>query len=996
MKLLFVQLSDIHCKAGDERLTLKLEKAVSAIRALGKADHAVLIFSGDLTDTDADKEYKAGRHLLEKFVSDLAKALDCGFIHTEIVPGNHDMYLPENCRSAADILTWKREEHLEEELHRLDRFFEYAKTQHCFENDKLCDVSFLTLGSSVIQICKLNSALFSTRMPDDKLLHYFPQSVGEQLQRRSDVDIKITIMHHHFEWCEWDTKEMLRQAISTDDITFFGHDHKSETMTTRHINGITTNIVMGGRFNLDLSHEAAFNVLVYDEEERETIRTYEFVWSKEVEVFTQRASSTLATKKRGLVPAQEYLNRMLEDNQGISKSILDYYALPKLSAEGTFSFDDSMCEIPVEEIFQALKSVGAIRITGDTGAGKTALLKYLYYKATESGFIPLLVENRDYKDSKIERMFKELFEEQYGESNEDAYATYVQADANSKIVFIDNIDLIKNAKACKNLLDTVLESGRLLIYTTRDRNIDLEETVKEKIEGREIATLEICPMYKETRDCLVSNVGRIFEKTNDETEAVKASLDYMAQCQTGMLSFTPSNTLQYIKYFFQGGAKDKRGTQTISVVFETNIRNAILNACKRDATANIYLLILEFLADQMYFGLKTEFIEIELFTAAIAEYNTKRKANVNAKLFLTTCIEANILKQPIDSFSVGFYDKNTYAYFVAKALNRQFEKEPGNLTKLQFVMEHICFGINDTIIIFLSFIRSNTQIILKIAEQARALLSEYVEWNFAERNIPFLHQTPDLASKVPSAKERKEANQKTEKIEKERHDIIKFRGIFDYDENDVKKPQYLIARALKYTQLVGRAFVDQFGALDAEEVDELVETLYVAPQKIIYAVLSQYQKHSEEIIKSLCVFAEERMPEAHFTEEKIRQFFGEAGTVLALNVMNDIAYNAANENTIGVLREWPAQNENHKIFELMLEENAGDTSEFVQRAITLRKELLESPFAKMLVSQIARKHIIYNGNIDHREIDKLLSGDVLAAESKPTLLLSKGTGTVSK
>lgn len=114
--------------------------------------------------------------------------------------------------------------------------------------------------------------------------------------------------------------------------------------------------------------------------------------------------------------------------------------------------------------------------------------------------------------------------------------------------------LIKNAKACKNLLDSVLESGRLLIYTTRDRNIDLEETVKEKIEGREIATLEICPMYKETRDCLVSNVGRIFEKTNDEIEAVKASLDYMAQCQTGMLSFTPSNTLQYIKYFFQGGA----------------------------------------------------------------------------------------------------------------------------------------------------------------------------------------------------------------------------------------------------------------------------------------------------------------------------------------------------------------------------------------------------------------------------------------------------------
>ena len=112
--------------------------------------------------------------------------------------------------------------------------------------------------------------------------------------------------------------------------------------------------------------------------------------------------------------------------------------------------------------------------------------------------------------------------------------------------------------------------------------------------------------------------------------------------------------------------------------------------------------------------------------------------------------------------------------------------------------------------------------------------------------------------------------------------------------------------------------------------------------------------------------------------------------------MNDIAFNTSNENTICVLREWPAQSENHKVFELMLEENTGNTAEFVQKAIVLRKELAESPFAKMLISQIARKHIIYNGNIDHREVNKLLSGGVLATENKPALLLSKGAGTVSQ
>ena len=59
---------------------------------------------------------------------------------------------------------------------------------------------------------------------------------------------------------------------------------------------------------------------------------------------------------------------------------------------------------------------------------------------------------------------------------------------------------------------------------------------------------------------------------------------------------------------------------------------------------------------------------------------------------------------------------------------------------------------------------------------------------------------------------------------------------------------------------------------------------------------------------------------------------------------------------------------------------------------SLRKELDGIPFAKALIAQIARKHIIYTPSIKHREVDKLLSGKVLSATSKPALLLAKGTG----
>ena len=52
-----------------------------------------------------------------------------------------------------------------------------------------------------------------------------------------------------------------------------------------------------------------------------------------------------------------------------------------------------------------------------------------------------------------------------------------------------------------------------------------------------------------------------------------------------------------------------------------------------------------------------------------------------------------------------------------------------------------------------------------------------------------------------------------------------FRGIFDYDENDVKKTKYRILRALKYAELVARALVDQYGALEADEIDIMLQTI---------------------------------------------------------------------------------------------------------------------------------------------------------------------------
>ena len=992
MKILIVQLSDMHCTKDDITLTSKIRKAVRALRVIGKVDGALLVFSGDIADKGTHEEYQVARKLMHIFVCEMSATLKCGFIPSKIVPGNHDIVLPEDCRKAEDILSWKKSEHLEEEINRMSAFFEYAKPKRCFTKNSFCDIDTVPFGDLKIQICLLNSAPFSTRKATDKELHYLPQSVAEQLVRQEDVDLKLTVMHHHYEWCEWNTKQMLIKAIASDDLTFFGHDHKAETISSEHSGGEKHNILMGGRFFLDVQKEAAFNAVVFDSE-MSTLQCYEFSWVVEQNLFIHKATKPIHTKKRGtLHPSEEYLSQLLRDEQNISQSFVDYYALPKLSAEGSaFSLDETSEEITVETIFNVLQEDRVVRITGGEGTGKSALLKYLYYQSLDRGFIPIMVENRDYRDSRIDKMFRDLFEEQYESSGEYAYEYYLQLDGNKKIVFIDNLDLISNIKAKENLVNSILESGRLLVYTTKDKNQNLEEIVKNRLQNKTISTVSINPTYKETRDSLVVKIGQILNKSNVEIESIKLLLDHLVQSQTSLFSFTPGNTIQYIKYFLTGGAREK-GAHTISLVFETNIRNAIIAACKKDYVANKYLLALEYIANSMYFSLRAETIDLDTYRRIIAEYNEKKKGDINEKEFLECCIKARIIRDFSSSFNIGFYDKNTYAYFVAKALNRDFEKNRLDSANLLYVMEHICFGINDTIVLFLSFIRSNTSIITKIAEEAMNLLEGYPQWDIKLENIPFLHKTEGLPEKAPSKREQKESHKQVEQVERERHQRIKFRGIFDFNEDDVKKSQYLIVRALKYAQLVGRALVDQYGALDANEIDIMLQAIYSVPQKVIYATLKPYQDHYEEIVQDIKEFADRVIPEEKFTEQKIRDMFGQAGTVLALNIMNDIAFNCSNEGTISVLRTVKTDSTNDKILQLMMEENSGNTPEFISRAISLRKELEAMPYARTLIAQIARKHIIYTQSIDHRQVDKLLDGRVLAVESKPSLLLSKGSG----
>lgn len=989
MKILFLQISDMHCVESDNNNYVKMGAVTNATRSLGKIDGIVVIFSGDLADRNTEKQYQIGTEAIDTLVSSLSREYNCDEIVQVIVPGNHDLHLTKDSRDIKAIEKWNLQEHLQEELDNMKQFFKVSVAKDCFVTDKICDVKTVNICGTNIQLCLLNSAPYSTLDKESKEVHYLPSYVEKKLSRNNDASIKISIMHHHYEWCEWNTKNMLKRMMDSDDITFFGHDHKHEVSSVKFSHGSSHNVIMGGEFRLDLLDNAAFNAIVYDTETAEFCCN-EFEWSSTDSLFFKKTTFILTKKRLDLSPSADYLDSLLEDSNGISKRFTDYYVMPKLSVAGeAFSTENVERQIDEDVIFRALTTDKAIRITGNPGSGKTSLLRYLYMKSSEKGFVPLLIEKRDYRDSDIDKMIKSLFENQYKLNTEHAFERFSQVESSKKIIFIDDFDTIEHEKPRVKLFSTLLDRGYYIIYTTQEKDYDLEDIVKDKLEGKEISTITITPIYKEIRDQLIENVCKTSNKNDEYIQSVKTAFDYLVQCQTTFFDFTPGNILQYVQYFLNEGELDKREPQTLSVVFETNVRASLFKVCK-ESEAKTYLTALVHLAQTMYFDKKTEKLAYEDFVSLMSQYNSKRTNKINVPIFLEKCIQAHILQSSIAEADISFYDKNTYAYFVAKAISKEYENDATKTEKITYVMNHICFGINSSIIVFLSFIRENTRILSKLLIDAQELLENYPEWDFDKKNIPFLNNVSPMKDAVPTREESNTAKKEIEKIEKHKHETIKFRGIFDYNEEDVDKYRFRVLRAFKYLQIVSRALIDHSDDLeDSGEADAYVNAIYRLPQKVIFAIMLPNQTHLDKIVDDIERHFSKNMPDKKIDKDIIRKLLGEAGTVMALNIMNDIAYNATNESTIALLRSGPSDTSNHRIMELMMEENTNNTPEFVTRAIELRKTT-SSPYMQSLIAQIARKHIMFAGSIDHRQINRLVSGKVLSANSKPNLLLDKG------
>lgn len=996
MKFLFLHLSDLHIR-DNSQVTMKVDKIVHVVQSVGKVDKCVLICSGDLTYSGAENEYKCVKKFMGTLLSKLGQIND-EFIETYLVPGNHDISFPKNPRGSSEILEYyeKHSEHDEfmNELKWQAWFFEYAKSKRCFMNCQFLDSRLVNWNGFNVQFNLINTAPFSTLSKDNKELHYLPDSCYYTLCRKENVDLSVTIMHHSTEWFHYKTKNFLEKVLrQNSDIVFQGHEH--------NVRGVQSDgfiLSKGGEFSGEFSHRSTFSILIFDTEKLICNET-EYEWNDELVMFCKKRDSqqfAVPAKSGELIPSHEFLSSFYKDPQNLSESVLDYFVFPKLFRNNRKHRHHEDIKLITEELFWSeLTERKIISITGKSGNGKTTLLKFLYNQCVQKKMIPLYLGNESYRlKASAEKILKNLFEEQYS-NNQLLFEKYEQAELCKKVLLIDDLDLIKYKGNQEKLIEDLKSKVGFIVYTSQNI-LELDVTsaaIEEILESETYYNITIEDFYKEKRTELVSRICALKSQGNSALlPYIKEIIDHLVDRRHGLFELSPANIVQYVKFFLTNGTDDRKGEAVFNVVFETNLRNAIIEKCG-EKYLEYCLLSLEEIAYYMHQN-KNERITYSDIVNLINNINTKRGLQIDIKKCLDTVLSAKIIRNFKENNIYEFSNRNYLAYFIAKKLNNLIEKNGIGIPELQYIFNNICFGINDNILLFLSFLRNNTAFALNLCEMLDSLLKEYPELNFDQNNIRFIKYQSDTSILIPTQNDQKEIEKVSDDIERlkrqKEFEEIQYRSVYDYNEEDANKFQNKIVRAVKYLEVISKSLISHYVNLELPEKQRIIDLMYSAPNRILFAIFKPYDDKYGDVIDELKRIVDSTEEKIKLSKKEIEEIFNDSAVAICLSLYDNVAFYGTNSETLKLLNEYPKDNSNYKVANLIMEEVGGTSENFVDKAIKLNEDE-DDVFIKNLIQRIARKHIITK-NVGYKIRDRI-ADKILTASSKDQLYLmsiSKG------
>lgn len=980
MRLQLIHLSDLHFSKKTDPFEIQINKMMQAINSLGDADQYIVVVSGDLAASGHYNEYRYVSSLIGAISKEVREEKMNGKqVDVICVPGNHDIFFPkinlvendrENLHRNIDIK-------INQYLSGMDGFFAFARHKRCFLDDKIVSKKVFPYNDKKVGFVMLNTAPLSVLggNAEDMGRHYLSDEQISNIERATEADINVLVMHHSIEWFNSSCKDRLRKIIAKKySLVLTGHEHEP-VGESRNINGAgEVQYVQGNALHGYATEGNGFCVINLDFDIG-IMLGHSLMWKE----------SFYVPKKILDAPIKDYIGRVFTtkrefvetlDIDSNKRKIDDYYVFPSL-AYNTCKENEEVEKHDVEtenDLMEVVGKCSKVVISGEHKAGKTLLAKRMFRNFLNQGKIPLLLTASDVNKKKIDRTVEYAFYEQYDSEN-DAYELFKQILKNNKIVLLDEANLIP-----QNILNTLLKFlennfGKIILFSEEKMELDIKKQVVDMMIEPDTLNMVIKPFLYVKRKKLISNILSCDKESGRDVDKETHKINGIINAQIKYFNLDPEFIINFVNqyerdYRFQFSS----GLNVFNIVYESSIRNRII-ANSENIDATIVINVLRELAFYMHFE-KKNVVRIDEISNIVEIYKKNYRQKVSIRSFVDATIKAKILVD-VDN-EIRFKDHTLVAYFVAQALNHKYHQDEDIKDDLEYLLKNLCFSINSDIVLFLALITNNPKFVNIIIDGAMKHFAQQEELSFDAENVKLLLDTTiPVKNSLPNEEERKQREEVLTKQEEDAKfsDLIELVNEYDYSEADLLKIENQIMISFKYLEILSKTLPAFCQNMKVEQQDKLVSLIYKCPNQFLFKVLKDigdnFDEFCNEVYGDISALRQEKNI-AEVNIDSVKHMIEQISAMLVMVLYQVVAATSASEQTIIALNEFDYDsNSNYKLQNLMMISQVADVSTFSRRAQDLNKES-KNKIEKSIIKYTVREYLLRNNVEIYGEAQSLI------------------------
>lgn len=983
MDILLLHLSDLHFKEKDNFDTVNIDSIVSALQqSMYNIEHILIIISGDLTFSGTKKQYEQIQNFLNLIKDKIIKRYKVEDIQFVLVPGNHDNNYKICHLTRSNLETIAKEDkydnYVEKEIEKLRQFYKLAKQFDCFPNGELVYKKTIIYGDKKIQFNLINTAIFSS-LEEDQGFHYLPDSSIEMLKDQGDSDFVMTVMHHPHHWYSSKCKKRLEQSLySRSDLLYVGHEHYVSTMEIEN-QGTSVDIFSGGKLCDSGNWEGSeFHVAILNLATR-NYRTKTYRLDSLAEIYKVVGNNELYLGKNrfnqlNLTVKPEFMTELVKDKNLISGSSLDYFVFPLLIQK---EFVDVQGKLPLEidsftSLNKIIESKGKIVIFGARDTGKSMVAKAVF-KELAINKVALFINGNDVTNN-FERTIRNAFEDIYTSDNVTLEA-FMQMAPSQRCIIIDDIDRVK--PSLRNYFSDYLNQNFGVVFVTRQPypEIDIKNILKTSILGHDYLYFNIEPFYKNKRRELVSNIVHLLMKFKDEEERqqiISLVSDVLTK-QKYLYSLSPEFIVQFTRYYCNNIGDNRQSDATVfSIVFEAKIVELLKPFAKKFSVDRL-LTILDKIAFEIFVH-KLYPVSGSDLSKIIDKYNNDYGVINNPIDLINIFKDSRIITEVKDGYL--FYDRNYLSYFVARELRRKCIDD-NDFEQFKWILKYSYIGINADILLFLTYISDNENIIKLILKQGEETVQKWKEFTFENLEIPFFVKPVELIIKpLEDGEIENEENLQATFEKEEMHGSILLNDASIFNgESEVLSFIQEILRSISLMSIIARILPAFEHRMKKEEKTRCVNLIYQMPLKIFWAWVNEIDNYSSELIEEIKNYHEwdyqkRNLSTPQMADKDALILLRRVVIAVLLDLMNLAMHNATRENTNDFIDGFNFKLlSSYGVEHLMGLEYRDNVQEFCKESERLLNE--KHWLTSYMVKQVMRHLLVNSKNLKSADLQKL-------------------------